>query len=85
MATTEKGARLTVELGDPSLYAAICHAAIDRNQSVGSIVAKALRKWLDEHEAKADFRDSLAAEEARRDGEPSVSLDDYARSRGWRV
>ncbi|MDP2937076.1 MAG: hypothetical protein Q8O86_11370 [Dehalococcoidia bacterium] len=84
MATTEKRVRVTLDLGDPDLYKAIRHAAIERNQPVRAIVVEALQKWLEEQEAKEDLQDCIAAEEARRDAEPIVDWDEYAASRDRR-
>ena len=55
MGATEKRTRLTLDLGDPNLYQAIRHAAIERNQPVRAIVVEALRKWLEEQEDQEDI------------------------------
>ncbi len=45
---------MTLDLGDPNLYRAIRHAAIERNQPLRAIVVEALRKWLEEQEVRED-------------------------------
>ena len=84
MAASEKRVRVTLDLGDPDLYKAIRHAAIERNQPVRAVVVEALRRWLEEQEALQDLQDSIAAAEARREAEPIVDWDDYVASREGR-
>jgi hypothetical protein len=68
MVVTENQARLTVDLGDPALYRAIRHAAIDQGRPVKEIVAEALRIWLEHLENQEDLADLRAVK-----GEPTVS------------
>ncbi|MBI2909241.1 MAG: hypothetical protein HYX92_16475 [Chloroflexi bacterium] len=64
MAIASKRAKITVDLRDPALVRAIRHAAVERSRPMQSIVAEALRKWLDGLEDEED----AAVLRARRGG-----------------
>lgn len=50
MATTDKPAKLTVELQDQELYQRVKQFAADRALPMREVVEQALRMWADEHD-----------------------------------
>ena len=80
MPTAEKPRRLTVSIDDPEIADLIRHLASARHKSPRQIVAEALRQWMENLE---DLHDIAAADEARRNAEPTITAEEYARRRGW--
>lgn len=67
MATIDKRARLSIDLGDPALVKAIRHVAVEQERPVRAIVVEALQEWLKKQE---DLED-LAAIDAT-ESEPDI-------------
>jgi hypothetical protein len=54
MPTAPTPIKITIRLQDRDLYRAIRHAAVERDETISSVVTAALRQWLEEYEAASD-------------------------------
>jgi Arc/MetJ-type ribon-helix-helix transcriptional regulator len=61
----ETPVKVTIRLEDRELYRAIRHAAVERDETISSVVTAALRLWLEEYEDASD-RAAAAATEGER-------------------
>jgi hypothetical protein len=63
MAVAQRGAKITVDLGDRELHRQLRRAAVDQDRTVRDIVIEAVSFWLAHQE---EIEDELAAETADR-------------------
>ncbi len=85
MPTREKSTKISITIDDPTLSTAIKDAAAAEAKPIRRIVAEALRDWLKRREELEDLYDTITAEESRRDPAPTITLEEYAKHRGWDV